>query len=72
MTPETLKEVTPELKHPDIPPCDIRYVTVGCYRLNSGEKFWTTDYHRNLEQALRETEHYLPGTIRVFEIPEAT
>jgi hypothetical protein len=68
MTPETLKDVTPE--KPAIPPCNIRYITVGYARLDSGRCFWCSNYHDTPQKAQADFESFVPGTGRIFEIPQ--
>ena len=66
MIPEL--EALKELPAPpaNLPPCDVRYFTLSyCQRIG-----WCGDWHKTLESAQREAEYCVPGTLRIFEIPE--
>jgi hypothetical protein len=67
---EPLKEIP--APPPELPPCDIRYVTIGAWKHRSikGEVFWSSYHHKTIESANADAEWYVPGTMRIFEIPE--
>jgi hypothetical protein len=65
---EQLKEI-PAPPPTILPRCDIRYITLGLYKHEP--LHWSTEFHKNLTSAQNDTEWYVPGTMRIFEIPEA-
>lgn len=67
MTPEPLIEIP--VPQREIPPCDVRYFTRGYVRVGS-KSFWAGDWHKSLEDAMRDEKHYVLGTFRVFQVPE--
>lgn len=66
---ETLKEVP--APPTELPPCDIRYITISLHKSSiDGELFWAADSHKTLQRAEADAEYCVPGTLRIFEIPE--
>lgn len=51
-------------------PCDIKYITVSCHKYDNGTLYWGSDSHKTIESAQREAEYCIPGTLRIFEVPQ--